>query len=150
MDFLEQLTEDIKTAMKARDSLRLDALRGVKKELLEAKTAKGASGEIADADVTRILQKMVKQRRDAAAIFTQQGREDLAGKENAEADVISVYLPAAMSPAELETALKEIIARTGASSAKEIGKVMGVASKELAGKADGKDISETAKRLLNS
>lgn len=149
MSFLDQLTEDIKAAMKARDSLKLDALRGIKKELLEAKTAKGAADEIADSDITRILQKMVKQRRDAAAIFTSQGRADLAEKENAEADVISVYLPAAMTPAELENALKEIITRTGASSIKELGKVMGVASKELAGKADGKEISDTVKRLLS-
>jgi uncharacterized protein YqeY len=149
MSFLDQLTEDIKAAMKARDSLKLDALRGIKKELLEAKTAKGAADEIADSDITRILQKMVKQRRDAAAIFTSQGRADLAEKENAEADVISVYLPAAMTPAELENALKEIISRTGASSIKELGKVMGVASKELAGKADGKEISDTVKRLLS-
>ena len=150
MNFLEQLSEDIKTAMKARESLKLDALRGIKKELLEAKTAKGAGDEIAETEIVRILQKMVKQRRDSAEIFKTQGRPELAEKELAEADVIAVYLPAAMTPAELEAALREIIAKTGASSIKDLGKVMGVASKELAGKAEGKDVSEMVKKLLNS
>lgn len=150
MDFLEQLGEDIKTAMKARESLKLDALRGIKKELLEAKTAKGAGDEIAETEIVRILQKMVKQRRDSAEIFKTQGRPELAEKELAEADVIAVYLPAAMTPAELEAAVREIIAKTGASSIKDLGKVMGVASKELAGKAEGKDISDMVKKLLNS
>lgn len=150
MNFLEQLSEDIKTAMKARESLKLDALRGIKKELLEAKTAKGAGDEIAETEIVRILQKMVKQRRDSADIFTSQGRPELAEKELAEADVIAVYLPAAMTPAELEAAVRAIIARTGAASIKDLGKVMGVASKELAGKAEGKDVSEMVKKLLNS
>ena len=150
MNFLEQLSEDIKTAMKARESLKLDAFRGIKKELLEAKTAKGAGDEIAETEIVRILQKMVKQRRDSAEIFKTQGRPELAEKELAEADVIAVYLPAAMTPAELEAAVREIIAKTGASSIKDLGKVMGVASKELAGKAEGKDVSEMVKKLLNS
>ncbi len=150
MNFLEQLSEDIKTAMKARESLKLDALRGIKKELLEAKTAKGAGDEIAETEIVRILQKMVKQRRDSAEIFKTQGRPELAEKELAEADVIAVYLPAAMTPAELEAAVRAIIAKTGASSIKDLGKVMGVASKELAGKAEGKDVSEMVKKLLNS
>lgn len=150
MNFLEQLSEDIKTAMKARESLKLDALRGIKKELLEAKTAKGAGDEIAETEIVRILQKMVKQRRDSAEIFKTQGRPELAEKELAEADVIAVYLPAAMTPAELEAAVRAIIARTGAASIKDLGKVMGVASKELAGKAEGKDVSEMVKKLLNS
>ncbi|MBP8790305.1 MAG: GatB/YqeY domain-containing protein [Breznakibacter sp.] len=150
MNFLEQLSEDIKTAMKARESLKLDALRGIKKELLEAKTAKGAGDEIAETEIVRILQKMVKQRRDSAEIFKTQGRPELAEKELAEAQIIAVYLPAAMTPAELEAAVREIIAKTGASSIKDLGKVMGVASKELAGKAEGKDVSEMVKKLLNS
>ncbi len=150
MDFLEQLGEDIKTAMKARESLKLDALRGIKKELLEAKTAKGAADVIPETEIVRILQKMVKQRRDSADIFTGQGRPELAEKELAEAAVIAAYLPAAMTPAELEAAVKSIIAKTGAASIKDLGKVMGVASKELAGKAEGKDISEMVKKLLNS
>lgn len=150
MDFFEQLNEDIKAAMKARESLKLDALRGIKKELLEAKTAKGASDVIPETEIVRILQKMVKQRRDSAAIFKTQGRPELAEKELAEADVIAVYLPAAMTPAELEAAVRAIIAKTGATSIKDLGKVMGVASKELAGKAEGKDISEMVKKLLNS
>ena len=150
MNFLEQLSEDIKTAMKARESLKLDALRGIKKELLEAKTAKGAGDEIAETEIVRILQKMVKQRRDSAEIFKTQGRPELAEKELAEAQIIAVYLPAAMTPAELEAAVREIIAKTGASSIKDLGKVMGVASKDLAGKAEGKDVSEMVKKLLNS
>ncbi len=150
MNFLEQLSEDIKTAMKARESLKLDALRGIKKELLEAKTAKGAGDEIAETEIVRILQKMVKQRRDSAEIFKTQGRPELAEKELAEAEVIAVYLPAAMTPAELEAAVRAIIAKTGATSIKDLGKVMGVASKELAGKAEGKDVSEMVKKLLNS
>lgn len=150
MNFLEQLTEDIKSAMKMRDSMRLDALRGIKKELLEAKSAKGAGDEVPEAEVTRILQKMVKQRRDAAQIFTEQNRPELAEKELAEAEVIAVYLPAAMTPGELENSIGAIIQRVGATSIKDLGKVMGVASKELAGKADGKDISDMVKKLLNS
>ncbi len=150
MDFFEQLNEDIKAAMKARESLKLDALRGIKKELLEAKTAKGAGDVVPETEIVRILQKMVKQRRDSAEIFNTQGRPELAEKELAEAQVIAVYLPAAMTPAELEAAVSEIIAKTGASSIKDLGKVMGVASKELAGKAEGKDISGMVKKLLNS
>ncbi|MBN2395820.1 MAG: GatB/YqeY domain-containing protein, partial [Candidatus Atribacteria bacterium] len=137
-------------AMKARESLKLDALRGIKKELLEAKTAKGAGDVVPETEIVRILQKMVKQRRDSAEIFNTQGRPELAEKELAEAQVIAVYLPAAMTPAELEAAVSEIIAKTGASSIKDLGKVMGVASKELAGKAEGKDISGMVKKLLNS
>ncbi len=150
MDFLEQLGEDIKSAMKARESLKLDALRGIKKELLEVKTAKGASDVIPETEVVRILQKMVKQRRDSADIFIAQGRPELAEKEVAEAAVISAYLPAAMTPAELEAAVRAIISKVGAASIKDLGKVMGVASKELAGKAEGKDVSEMVKKLLNS
>ncbi len=148
MNFLDQITEDIKAAMKARESVKLEALRGIKKELLEAKTAKSASEELSDAEVMKILKKMVKQRRDSAQIYTEQGRADLAEGETAQAEVIEKYLPAAMKPEELEAAVKAIIAKVGASSPKDMGKVMGVASKELAGKADGKDISDCVKRLL--
>lgn len=148
MNFLEQITEDIKSAMKARETNKLEALRGIKKELLEAKTAKGAAEELADADVMKILKKMVKQRKDSAQIFTEQGRADLAEPELAQAAVIEAYLPASMSPEQLEAAVAAIIARVGAQSPKDMGKVMGPASKELAGQADGKDISDCVKRLL--
>lgn len=148
MDFLDQLTEDIKQAMKARDAVKLDALRGVKKELLEAKTAKGALDTLPDAEVVRIINKMVKQRRESAAIFSERGRAELAQKELEEAAFIAVYLPAALTPEELEKAIRDIVARVGAVSLKDLGKVMGIASKELAGKAEGKEISEMVKRLL--
>ncbi len=148
MSFIEQITEDIKAAMKARDHVRLEAVRGIKKELLEAVTAKGASGELSDADVFKILQKMVKQRRESAQIYVEQNRADLAETETAQADVIAAYLPAAMSAEELEQAVAAIIARVGAATVKDMGKVMGAASKELAGRAEGKDISDCVKRLL--
>lgn len=148
MSFIEQITEDIKAAMKARDHVRLEAVRGIKKELLEAVTAKGASGELSDADVFKILQKMVKQRRESAQIYVEQNRADLAETETAQADVIAAYLPAAMSAEELEQAVAAIIARVGAAAVKDMGKVMGAASKELAGRAEGKDISDCVKRLL--
>lgn len=148
MNFLDQITEDIKSAMKARDHVRLESLRGIKKELIELKTSKGASEELADADIMKVLKKMVKQRKDSAQIFTEQGRADLAEPELAQAAVIEAYLPAAMKPEELEAAVKAIIEKVGASSPKDMGKVMGVASKELAGKADGKDVSDCVKRLL--
>lgn len=148
MNFLDQLTEDIKSAMKARETQRLQALRGIKKELLEAKTAKGASDELPEAEIMKILQKMVKQRRDSAQIFIDQNRPELAEVESAEADVIATYLPASLTPQEFEAAVSAIIAKVGATTMKEMGKVMGVASKELAGKADGKDISDCVKRLL--
>ncbi|MCU4165100.1 GatB/YqeY domain-containing protein [Carboxylicivirga caseinilyticus] len=142
------LNNDIKEAMKAKDRIRLEALRGIKKEVLEAKTAKDGSGELTDTDIVKIIQKMVKQRKDAAALFSEQNRADLAEKELAEVEAISGYLPAQMSKDELVVAVKAIIEQTGATSMKEMGKVMGVASKELAGKADGKDISAVVKELL--
>lgn len=148
MNLFDQISADIKAAMLAKDKLKLEALRGVKKEFIEAKTAKGAEGELSDDVANKILQKMVKQRKESAEIYTTQNRPDLAEKEIAEAAVIEVYLPKQMSAEELEVALKAIIAEVGATSAKEMGKVMGVASKQLAGKADGKMISETVKKLL--
>ena len=144
----EQINQDIKTAMLARDKQRLEALRGIKKEFIEAKTAKGADGELHDDVALKILAKMAKQRRESAQIYAEQNRPDLAGPELAEAAVIESYLPQPMTDAELEASLKEIIAEVGATSAKEMGKVMGVASKKLAGKADGKAISEKVKALL--
>ena len=148
MNFIDQITEDIKAAMKALDHVKLEALRGIKKELIEAKTAKGASEELAEADIMKILQKMVKQRRDTATVYAEQGRPELAEGETAEADIISTYLPAEMSADELEAAVKTIMERVGATTIKDMGKVMGTASKELAGRADGKSISDCVKRLL--
>lgn len=149
MALFEQISEDIKKAMLAKDKVSLEALRGIKKEMLEAKTAKGASGDLTDEAVVKILQKMVKQRRDSAEIYKQQNRPELAENELAEMAVIERYLPKQMTEEELTAALKEIIAEVGATSAKEMGKVMGVASKKLAGKADGRLISEKVKSLLN-
>ena len=148
MSLFDQISNDIKTAMLARDKQRLEALRGIKKEFIEAKTAKGADGELHDDVALKILAKMAKQRRESAQIYAEENRPDLAGPELAEAAVIESYLPQPMTDAELEAALKEIIAEVGATSAKEMGKVMGVASKKLAGKADGKAISEKVKALL--
>ncbi len=148
MSLLDTITDEIKKAMLAKDKVRLEALRAIKKELLEAKTAKGAGAELTEGTTTALLQKMVKQRRDSAEIYTAQKREDLAEPEIAQMEVIREFLPAQLSPIELEAAVKRIIEETGASSMKEMGKVMGIASKQLAGKAEGKDISETVKRLL--
>lgn len=148
MNLFDKVSGDIKTAMLARDKVRLEALRGIKKEFLEAKTAKGGDGELSDDTALKILAKMVKQRKESASIYTEQNREDLAGEELAQAAIIEEYLPKQLSEEELTAALKEIIARVGATSAKEMGKVMGTASKELAGKAEGKAISAKVRELL--
>lgn len=149
MNLFDKVSEDIKEAMRAKDKIRLEALRGIKKEFIEAKTAKGANDELPDDKAILILQKMVKQRKDSAAIYTGQERSDLAEKELAEAGVIEAYLPKQLTPEELEEKLKAIITEVGASSPADMGKVMGVATKKLAGLAAGKDISDTVKRLLN-
>jgi uncharacterized protein YqeY len=149
MNLFDQITADIKTAMLAKDAVKLDALRGIKKEFLEAKTAKGGNGELSDETAIKILTKMVKQRKDAAGIFAQQNRPDLAEKEIAEATVISTYLPQQLSETELENIIKKIISDLNAEGAKDMGKVMGIASKQLAGKAEGRLISEVVKRLLS-
>ena len=148
MNLFDTISGDIKAAMLARDKVRLETLRGVKKEFLEAKTAKGGDGELSDDAAMKILVKMHKQRKESAAIFSQQNRQDLAENELAEAAIIEEYLPKQMSEEGLTAALKEIIAQTGASSAKDMGKVMGVATKQLAGKAEGKAISAKVKELL--
>ena len=148
MNLFDKVSGDIKTAMLARDKMRLEALRGIKKEFLEAKTAKGGDGELSDDAALKILAKMVKQRKESASIYTEQNREDLAGEELAQAAIIEEYLPKQLSEEELTAALKEIIARVGATSAKEMGKVMGTATKELAGKAEGKAISAKVRELL--
>lgn len=143
-----KISEDIKTAMLARDKVALEALRGIKKEFLEAKTAKGGDGTLPDETAVRILQKMVKQRKESAQIYTTQNRPDLAESELAEVAVIEKYLPAQMSDSELEAAVSAIISQVGASAPQDMGKVMGVATKQLAGKAEGRLISEKVKNLL--
>ena len=144
----DQISQDIVAAMKAKDKVRLEALRNVKKYFIEAKTAPGANDELSDDAALKILAKLVKQGRDTAALYTEQQRPDLAEAELAQVAVIEAYLPKALTPAELEAALRSIIAETGATSAKEMGKVMGVATKRLAGRADGKAISTLVRQLL--
>lgn len=144
----EQINADIKTAMLAREKVALEALRGIKKEFLEAKTAKGSDGILHDEQAVKIMQKMVKQRKETAEIYKTQNRADLAEKELAEVEVIEKYLPAQMSEAELEKIIAEIIVQLGASGPQDMGKVMGTASKQLAGKADGRLISEKVKAIL--
>ncbi len=148
MNLFDQISEDIKKAMLARDKVRLEALRGVKKEFLEAKTAKGANGELTDENATKIMVKMVKQRKESARIYEENNRPELAENELSEAAVIEEYLPKQLSAEELEAELKAIIAETGAAGPKEMGKVMGVATKRLAGRAEGKLISAKVKELL--
>ena len=149
MNLFDKISEDIKKAMLAREKVRLEALRGVKKEFLEAKTAKGANGELTDETATKIMVKMVKQRKESAKIYEENNRPELAANELAEAAVIEEYLPKQLSPEELEAELKAIIAETGATGPKEMGKVMGVATKRLAGRAEGRLISAKVKELLN-
>lgn len=148
MTLFDTISADIQAAMKARDKVRLEALRGVKKEFLEAKTAPGANGELTDEAAMKILVKMAKQRKESAQIYNDNNRPKLAENELAEMRVIEEYLPAALTPAELEAELRKIIAQVGATSAKEMGKVMGVATKALAGRADGKAISAKVRELL--
>ena len=149
MDLFDTISEDIKKAMLARDKVRLEALRGVKKEFLEAKTAKGAGGVLTDEAATKILVKMAKQRKESAAIYAENNRPELAENELAEAAVIEEYLPRQLTEEELEAELRRIMAETGAQGPKDMGKVMGVASKALAGKAEGRLISSKVKELLN-
>ena len=148
MDLFEKISADIKSAMLAKDKVRLETLRGIKKEFIEAKTAKGGDGTLSDDVATKILVKMVKQRKESASIYASQNRADLSESELAEAAVIEEYLPKQLSDEELTAELQKIIAEVGATSAKEMGKVMGVASKALAGRAEGKAISAKVKELL--
>lgn len=149
MDLFEKVSEDIKKATLAREKVRLEALKGIKKEFLEAKTAKGAGGVLTDEAATKILVKMVKQRKESAAIYAENNRPELADNELAEAAVIEEYLPRQLSEVELEAELKKIITDTGAQGPKDMGKVMGIASKALAGRAEGRLISAKVKELLN-
>ena len=150
MDLFEKVSEDIKNAMKAKDKVALETLRNVKKFFLEAKTAPGANDTLTDADALKIIQKLVKQGKDSASIYTQQNRADLAEGELAQVKVLETYLPKQMTAEELETELKAIITQVGAAGPQDMGKVMGAASKALAGKAEGRAISEAVKQLLNN
>lgn len=145
----EQVSADIVTAMKARDKVALQALRNVKKYFIEAKTAPGANDELSDEAAIKIIQKLVKQGKDSATIYQEQGRADLADEELGQVAVIERYLPKALTEEELTTTLQTIIAEVGAAGPKDMGKVMGVATKQLAGKAEGRAISAKVKELLN-
>ncbi len=148
MALFEKVSEDIKTAMKERDKVALDTLRNIKKVFLEAKTAPGANDTLEDADALKIIQKLAKQGKESAQTYIDAGRQDLADAELAQVSVIERYLPEQLSEAEIEKIVKTIIEQTGAASMKDMGKVMGMANKQLAGKADGKTISSIVKKLL--
>ena len=150
MELFDKVSADIKAAMLARDKVRLETLRGIKKEFIEAKTAKGGDGSLSDEAALKILAKMAKQRRETAQIYNEQNRMDLRDNELAEAAVIEEYLPKQLSDEELTEEVKKIIAQVGATSPAQIGKVMGVASKALSGRADGRAISAKAKELLSN
>jgi uncharacterized protein YqeY len=149
MNLFDQITEDIKSAMKAREKERLEALRNLKKVMLEERSSKGAGSELTDGESLKLIQKLVKQGKDSAEIYRQQNRKDLYDQEIAQVHALEVYLPKPISPQELSEAVRDIIAKVGATSVKDMGKVMGEASRLLAGKADGRDIADKVKELLN-
>ncbi|MBQ7819345.1 MAG: GatB/YqeY domain-containing protein [Bacteroidales bacterium] len=149
MNIFDKISEGIKEAMKAKDQVRLDTLRAIKKEFIEAKTAKGADGELNDETAMKILVKMVKQRKEGAEIFAANNRADIAELNLAEAKIIEEFLPKQLTAEELEETLKGIIEKVGATSPQQMGMVMGVATKELAGRAEGKLISAKVKELLS-
>lgn len=149
MALFDQISKDIVAAMKAKDKVRLEALRNIKKLFLEAKTAPGANDELTDEAALKILSKLAKQGKDTAALYISQNREDLANEELAQVTIIEEYLPKPLSEEELKTEIQKIIEEVGASSPKDMGKVMGMATKTLAGKADGKTISAIVKTLLS-
>ncbi len=148
MSLIDQITSDLKEAMKSKDKVALEALRAAKTAFTLARTEKSASTELTEAEVLKIIQKLVKQRKDSAAIYKEQNREDLLEKEVEEISVLEKYLPAKISDEELTSIVRTIIDKLGISSPQEMGKVMGVATKELAGKADGKEIANKVKQLL--
>lgn len=148
MSLEQRVMEELKTAMKAKDEAALRTLRAIKSAIIIEKTAEGASDVISEATEIKMLQKLAKQRRDSLEIFAKQGREDLAQKEREELTIIEKFLPAQMSAEDLKKELQAIIEQVGAKGPADMGKVMGIASKQLAGKTDGKTISETVKQLL--
>ena len=149
MSLEQKVMADLKTAMLAKDEKSLRSLRAIKAAIIIAKTAEGSGGEIKENEEIKLLQKLVKQRKDSLEIYEKQGREDLASKEKEEIEVIEKFLPKQMDEAELKTVIAKIIEETGASSPADMGKVMGAANKQLGGKADGKTISGIVKELLN-
>ncbi|MBV5314917.1 MAG: GatB/YqeY domain-containing protein [Prolixibacteraceae bacterium] len=149
MSLFDQISADILEAMKAREKEKLEALRGIKKVMIEAKSAAGSTGELSDQESLKIIQKLAKQGTDSATIYKEQGRIDLYQQEIFQVKVFESYLPQKLSDPELTEAIQSIIAEVGATSIKEMGKVMGLASKKLAGLADGKDISDKVKALLS-
>ena len=149
MSLLNSLNDELKAAMRAKDSLKLEALRAIKSAVLLAKTATAGDVDLTEEEEIKLLQKLVKQRKDSAVIFKEQNRDDLATPEEAQAEVIAQFLPEQLSQQEIEQIVDEIVAKTGAQGMKDMGKVMGMASKEMAGKADGKTISTIVKQKLN-
>ncbi len=149
MKLFDQINEDLKSAMKAREKEKLEAIRNIKKVLLEAKAAKGADSELDDQEVMKVISKLAKQGQDSANIYKEQSRPDLYEAEMAQVKVYEQYLPKKLGDEELTAAIQEIIASVGAAGMKDMGKVMGIASKKLAGKAEGKDIADKVKSLLN-
>jgi len=149
MNLFDQISSDIMDAMKAKEKEKLEALRGIKKVMLEAKSAVGGTGELSDQEVLKIIQKLAKQGTESAIIYKEQNRNDLYDQEMFQVKIFETYLPKKMSDADLTEAIKSIIAEAGATSIKEMGKVMGIASKKLSGLADGKDISDKVKALLS-
>ena len=149
MTLFDQISNDIREAMKARDKVRLETLRNIKKVFLEAKTAPGANDTLEDADALKIIAKLAKQGRETAVTYTQAGRQDLADAELAQVEVLESYLPKQLDEAEIEAVVRDIIAQTGATSMKDMGKVMGTATKQLAGQADGRVVSAIVKKLLS-
>ena len=149
MELEKRIQSDMVSAMKAKEAVRLASLRAIKAAIMLAKTAEGATGEVSDQDVVKIIQKLVKQRKESAQQYTDAGRPELAENELAEAAVMEVYLPKQLSEAEVEAELEKIIAEVGATQQSDMGKVMGVATKRLAGLAEGRLISTLVKKLLN-
>ena len=149
MSLQKQLMVKLKEAMKSKDSVALESLRAIKSEILLAKTKSGASEELTEDEEVKLLQKLVKQRKDSASVYKEQGREDLAEPELAQVKIIAQFLPEQLSVDELQKIIAELISKVGATSMKDMGKVMGMASKQLAGKADGKTISTIVKQMLS-
>ena len=150
MSLLNTLSDELKAAMRAKDTLKLEALRAIKSAVLLAKTATAGDVELTEEEEIKLLQKLVKQRKDSASIFRSQNRDDLADPEEAQAEVIGKFLPEQLSPDDIEKIIDQIIAQSGAQGMKDMGKVMGMASKEMAGKADGKTISTLVKQKLTA
>ena len=149
MGLQQQVMQEMKAAMKAKDTMALESLRAIKSAILLAQTEKGAGGEMSEADEVKLVQKLVKQRKDSAAIYKEQGREDLSAPELAQVEVISRFLPEQLSEEEIEKVVVQTIDAVGASGMKDMGKVMGMVTKELAGQADGKTISTIVRSKLS-